>query len=267
MSARGDGRRLALGAGPRIEPAAGVVHVESRTPRDAPGRLSPRPRAAGLRRLHLRRIAAALSRVRLASALALAAAACAPADERTSLAAADTAAAPSPDADFRPGFDPADPASAALARFLDAAIGADLPTEAQLAHATCGLGREPVFPTELLAAYEITGRSGGGDTVVVRASVVTAAEQTVDRRQPGRWVGTVRERRGEWEWDVVREADGWRVCAGPAFGLHAPDELTTWRPDGASAAAARDLAARIAGRPPAGRDAGAPGAAPEGGGL
>ncbi len=150
--------------------------------------------------------------------------------------------------EFRPGFDPADPASAALAAFLDASIGAELPTDAALAHAACGLGTEPVFPTELLAAYEITGRSARGDTVVVRASVVTAAEQNADRRQPGRYVGSVRERRGEWEWDVVRAGDGWRVCAGPTFGLHAPDELTTWRPDGASAAAARELAGRIARR-------------------
>ena len=160
-----------------------------------------------------------------------------PADARDAASAAD---------DFRPGFDPTDSASVALAEFLDASIGADVPTEAQLARATCGLGTEPVFPTELLAAYEITGRSSRGDTVVVRASVVTAAEQTADRRQPGRYVGSVRERRGEWEWDVVREPGGWRVCAGPTFGLHAPDELTTWRPDGASAAAARALADRIA---------------------
>lgn len=212
-------------------------------------------------------VAAPRSAARLAGALALLAAACAPADERAPLTAADTLAVASPDADFRPGFDRGDPASIALAEFLDAAIGADLPTEAQLARATCGLGREPVFPTELLAAYEITGRSGRGDTVVVRASVVTAAEQAADRRQPGRWVGTVRERRGEWEWDVVREAEGWRVCAGPTFGLHAPDALTTWRPDGASAASARDLAVRIARRAQAGGGAGAAGAAPDRGGL
>lgn len=177
---------------------------------------------------------------------------------------ADDSAAVAAD-DFRPGFDPADPASAALAAFLDASVGADVPTDGQLSRATCGLGAEPVFPTELLAAYEITGRSSRGDTVVVRARVVTAAEQTFDRRRPGRYVGTVRERAGEWEWDVVREADGWRVCAGPTFALHAPDALTTWRPDGASAAAARALAARIAGRAEAGaRD---PGAARGGGGL
>lgn len=67
----------------------------------------------------------------------------------------------------------------------------------------------------------------------------------MDRQRPGRYVGTVRERRGEWEWDVVREPAGWRVCAGPTFGLHAPASLTTWRPDGASPGAARELAARI----------------------
>lgn len=173
---------------------------------------------------------------------------------------ADSAVAASPDAagdDFRAGFDAADSASVALAGFLDASVGADVPTEAQLARATCGLGIEPVFPTELLADYEITGRSSRGDTVVVRASVVTAAEQNTDRRQPGRFVGSVREQRGEWEWDVVREPGGWRVCAGPTFGLHAPDELTTWRPDGASAAAARELADRIARRAPAAPESGA----------
>ena len=257
MTPRGRGRRLALRDREPIQPVAGVVHVESLAPRAAPGRLPPRPRASGLRRLHLRHLTRAASGV--AALLLAAAAACAAADAPASAGPDTQAVAPD---DFRPGFDPSDSASVALAAFLDASIGADLPTEAQLALAGCGLGAEPVFPTELLADYEITGRSVRGDTVVVRASVVTAAEQRVDPRRPDRYVGTVRERRGEWEWDVVRGPAGWRVCAGPAFGLHAPAALTTWRPDGASLGAARELAARIRRRASAGA-----GAAPADGGL
>ena len=268
MSARRHGRCLALRAGPSTEPVAGVVHVESCASCDAPGRVPAGPRAPGLRRLHLRRLAPRSRGGRAArlAALGVAAAACTSADApaRDAALAADVGATVAGADDFRPGFDPRDSASAALAAFLDASIGADAPTPAQLAHAACGLGAEPVFPTELLAAFAITGRSGRGDTVVVRASVVTAAEQNADRRLPGRYVGSVRERRGEWEWDVVRAPNGWRVCAGPTFGLHAPDTLTTWRPDGASAAAARALAARIARRAPASDGSGA---APAGGGL
>jgi len=47
----------------------------------------------------------------------------------------------------------------------------------------------------------------------------------------------------------VRDADGtWRVCTGPRFGLVAPDSVTTWRPDGATSATARELAASLRGR-------------------
>lgn len=264
MTLERGGRRLALCAGPSVGPVTGVVHVESRAPRAARSGLPRGPRPPGLRRLHLlvlaRRAAAGVAIATLAVTAACGAEA---EDARASAApAAGDRQVAAPVDDFRPGFDPSDEAALALARHLDASIGAARPTVAAPDLAACGLGRDIAFPTELLAAYEITGRSTRGDTVVVRAAVVTAAEHAVDRRSPGRYVGTVRERRGEWEWDVVRGADGWRVCAGPTFGLHAPDSLTTWRPAGASAASATALAARIARRGP-GRDARA--ADPDGG--
>jgi hypothetical protein len=165
--------------------------------------------------------------------------------------AADAAEAARVD-DFRPGYSPDDAAAASVDRFLSLSTAHASPAPGELeALLGCDMAAEHVLPSELLAGYEITGRSTRGDTVVVRARVVTVAEQDHSRREPGRFTATQRVREGEWEWDVVRQDGVWRPCAGPRFGLVAPDSLTTWRPDGASAATARALAdsLRAAGLP------------------
>ena len=101
----------------------------------------------------------------------------------------------------------------------------------------------------MLATFTMLPATARADTVVGRAVVTTVAEQDVDRRHPGYFVARVRVRSDTLEWDVLRtNAGDWVVCNGLRFGLDAPDSLTTWRPDGASAAAARALADSIAGR-------------------
>lgn len=173
----------------------------------------------------------------------LLAAACTSADSRGAedgSAAAEPSAALAP---FVPGADPGDPGTVVLGRYLALSMDdadADPATLAELTR--CAADDEPYLPIERLAAWEITGRTVRGDTTVVRARVVTVAEQNVSPTDPLRFVAVQRVRRGEWEWDVVREADGWRVCNGPRFGVHAPDDLTTWRPAEASSATARALA-------------------------
>jgi hypothetical protein len=98
----------------------------------------------------------------------------------------------------------------------------------------------------MLAKFELLPASTRADTVVGRAVVTTVAEQDVDRIHPGYFVARMRVRRDTLEWDVLRsESGGWAVCNGLRFGLTAPDSLTTWRPTGASAAAARALADSI----------------------
>jgi hypothetical protein len=160
----------------------------------------------------------------------------------TSLAAADEG--------FVAGFAADDSASAVVDRFLRlSAAAAGTEPAAIAALLGCGLADESDLPAELLADHAITGRLARGDTTVVRARVVTVAEQDRSRTDPARFTASQRVREGEWEWDVVRGEDcGWRVCAGPRFGLVAPDSLTTWRPDGASSATARELAAAQRGR-------------------
>ena len=174
--------------------------------------------------------------------------------------AATAAAAPAVVDSFVPGYRPDDPAMAALARFLGSSVAGSGPGPEVLADLLdCGLTAEADLPAELLADFTITGRSGADDTVVVRARVLTVAEQ--DRARPPRarearpaaaarpFRATERLREGEWEWDVVRGDDGrWRVCAGPRFGLVAPDSLTTWSPDGASSATAISRAGALRGR-------------------
>ena len=166
------------------------------------------------------------------------------------------------DEGFVPGFAADDPASAAVERFLSLSVVGDRPASGERATLLgCGLDDRSDLPAELLADYAITGRLARGDTTVVRARVVTVAEQDRSRTDPARYTASQRVRRGEWEWDVVRGDDGaWRVCAGPRFGLVAPDSLTTWRPDGASSSTARELAASLRGRlaPPAAAAAPAP---------
>ena len=168
-------------------------------------------------------------------------AACAGGDHAA--AASPAAAQAAPVDDFTPGYSPDDPAAASLDAFLARSTAHAAPAPGELAALlACDMRAVHPLPSELLAHYEITGRSTRGDTVVVRARVVTVAEQDESRREPGRYTATQRVREGEWEWDVVQEDGVWKPCAGPRFGLVAPDDLTTWRPEGASAATARALA-------------------------
>jgi hypothetical protein len=98
----------------------------------------------------------------------------------------------------------------------------------------------------MLARFELLESSFRGDTVVGRAVVTTVADQDVDRIHPGYFVTRLRVRLDTLEWDVLRGDSGeWVVCNGLHFGLTAPDSLTTWRPSGASADAARALADSI----------------------
>ena len=100
-------------------------------------------------------------------------------------------------------------------------------------------------PSEMLASFRLTGGYLRGDTTVVRAEVITVAEEDSRQREPGRYDAVQRVRRGEWEWDVVREGDRLRVCNGPRFGFYGVDSVTTWRPAGASSVTARALADSI----------------------
>ena len=195
---------------------------------------------------------------RLAAAVCVGAAACAGdgrADDASSAASRGdvvpaSSALVATDGDFVPGFAPEDPASAAVDRLLRLSIvGADAVPGELASLLGCGLAGASDLPAELLADYAVTGRVERGDTTVVRARVVTVAEQDRSRSDPSRFTASQRVRRGEWEWDVVRDADGaWRICTGPRFGLVAPDSVTTWRPDGATSATARELAASLRGR-------------------
>lgn len=98
------------------------------------------------------------------------------------------------------------------------------------------------FPTTLLAGYSLLPFDMHGDTVVARASVVTVAEQDVDRRT-SRFTARQRVREDVLEWDVVpsTNSSGWVVCNGLRFGYLGADSLTTWSPAGSSYATARAL--------------------------
>ena len=103
-------------------------------------------------------------------------------------------------------------------------------------------GGSSYFPTTLLASYSLLPFDMRGDTVVARASVVTVAEQDVDRRT-SRFTARQRVREDVLEWDVIPtdEPGHWVVCNGLRFGYLGADSLTTWRPDGASYRTARAL--------------------------
>ncbi|MEO7363776.1 MAG: hypothetical protein ABI120_25820 [Gemmatimonadaceae bacterium] len=103
-------------------------------------------------------------------------------------------------------------------------------------------GGNSYFPTTLLAGYTLLPFDQHGDTVVARASVVTVAEQDIDRRS-SRFMARQRVREDVLEWDVIpTDTPGqWVVCNGLRFGYLGADSLTTWRPEGASYRTARAL--------------------------
>jgi hypothetical protein len=99
----------------------------------------------------------------------------------------------------------------------------------------------------MLAAYELLPATTRADTIVGRAVVTTVAEQDADRQHRGYYVARIRVRHDTLEWDVLPSPNGtWVVCNGLQFGFTGPDTSTTWRPRGASAAAARALADSLA---------------------
>ena len=106
-----------------------------------------------------------------------------------------------------------------------------------------GSGDGTPVPGPMLATYALLPATTRADTVVGRAVVTTVAEQDLDRRHPGYFIARLRIRSDTLEWDVLPSAaGGWVVCNGLAFGLTAPDSLTEWRPEGASASRARAVA-------------------------
>jgi len=119
-------------------------------------------------------------------------------------------------------------------------------TREKLAELTACPGGSDPAQGPMLAKFELLPPTSRADTIVGRAVVTTVAEQDVDRVHRGYFVARLRVRRDTLEWDVLRsESGGWVVCNGLRFGLTAPDSLTAWRPNGASAAAARALADSI----------------------
>ena len=139
-------------------------------------------------------------------------------------------------------------ATRALASYLEASREGS-PTRDSLLYLTaCPEGVDDV-PGPMLAAFEVLPATTRADTVVGRAVVTTVADQEIDRQHPGYFVARIRVRSDTLEWDVLRaEAGDWVVCNGLRFGLDAPDSLTAWRPNGASAATARALADSIGAR-------------------
>jgi len=133
-------------------------------------------------------------------------------------------------------------ATTVLGEFLEASREGSA-THDRLGPLTACPGGEAAAQGPMLATFELLSPSSRADTIVARAVVTTVAEQDVDRIHPGYFVARMRVRRDTLEWDVLRSESGdWVVCNGLRFGLTAPDSLTTWRPNGASAAAARALA-------------------------
>lgn len=139
-------------------------------------------------------------------------------------------------------------ATEALRQFLDASREGSS-TRASLARLTaCAEGNDSP-PGPMLASFELLPSTARADTVVGRAVVTTVADQDVDRQHPGYFVARLRVRSDTLEWDVLRSESGdWTVCNGLRFGLTAPDSLTTWRPNGASSAAARAIADSVGAR-------------------
>ena len=136
-------------------------------------------------------------------------------------------------------------ATEALGAYLDASREGSA-TRDRLAELTVCPGGDDPAQGPMLAKFELLPPSSRADTVVGRAVVTTVAEQDVDRIHRGYFVARLRVRHDTLEWDVLRsDSGGWVVCNGLRFGLTAPDSLTAWRPNGASAAAARALADSI----------------------
>ncbi len=133
----------------------------------------------------------------------------------------------------------------ALGRFL-AASREGSATRDSLDRLTACPGAVDRAQGPMLAGFELLTPTSRADTVVARAVVTTVAEQDVDRVHRGYFVARMRVRQDTLEWDILHARSGDRVvCNGLRFGLTAPDSLTTWRPQGASAAAARALADSI----------------------
>ena len=135
-------------------------------------------------------------------------------------------------------------AEGALREFFDASREGS-PTRDSLRSLTAcddGGDSESWFPSTLLAGYSLLPFDMRGDTVVARASVVTVAEQDVDRRT-SRFTARQRVREDVLEWDVIPSDNsaGWVVCNGLRFGYIGADSLTTWSPTGASYTTARAL--------------------------
>jgi hypothetical protein len=139
-------------------------------------------------------------------------------------------------------------ANGALEAFLDASREGST-TRNALPDLTRCPGGEGAAPGPMLARYVLLPGALRADTIVGRALVTTVAEQDADRQHPGYFVARMRIRSDTLEWDVLQTERGfWVVCNGLRFGMMAPDSLTTWRPSGASAEAARALADSLAGR-------------------
>lgn len=131
--------------------------------------------------------------------------------------------------------------------FLDASRESSLDPAALDTLGACGDGGQSYFPTTLLAGYTLLPFETRGDTVVARVEVVTVAEQDIDRRNTNRFLARQRVRSDVLEWDVIPlDSGGWVVCNGLRFGYRGVDSLTTWRPEGASYATARQLADSVA---------------------
>jgi hypothetical protein len=161
-------------------------------------------------------------------------------DTATNAAPAAAAAFTPPDSTARRD------ATAALGEFLEASREGSA-TRDRLARLTACPGGDGPAQGPMLATFELLVPSARADTVVGRAVVTTVAEQDVDRQHRGYFVARMRVRRDTLEWDVLRAESGdWVVCNGLRFGFTAPDGLTAWRPNGASAAAARALADSLA---------------------
>ena len=139
-------------------------------------------------------------------------------------------------------------ATTALATYREASREGSASRHALSRLTACGDGVSRA-PGPMLAAFEILPAATRADTVVGRAVVTTVAEQDVDRQHPGYFIARMRVRSDTLEWDVLRAESGdWVVCNGLRFGLDAPDSLTAWRPNGATAAIARALADSIGAR-------------------
>lgn len=134
-------------------------------------------------------------------------------------------------------------ATVALQQFLDASREGSA-TRVNLAALTAcdDGGGDGIFPSPLLAGYSLLPFDMRGDTVIARASVVTVAEQDVDRRTQG-FTARLRVHEDVLEWDVIPtgQPNQWVVCNGIRFGYIGADSLTVWRPDGASYAQALRL--------------------------